>query len=105
MTPKSIVFSAALLVIVMKPFGARASDREVEIALSGVGDVAQLCSWVDSSESLFGGVPCDKDHNRDADMTVVSEVPEISTFSMLLLGFAAVGFSGYRRNRAAGFPI
>ncbi len=32
---------------------------------------------------------------------VTAGVPEPSTWAMLLLGFAGVGFAGYRRKRAA----
>ena len=32
----------------------------------------------------------------------ITAVPELSTWAMLLLGFAAVGFAGYRRTRSSG---
>ena len=31
----------------------------------------------------------------------VSGVPEVSTWAMMLAGFAALGFTGYRRNKNA----
>jgi hypothetical protein len=34
-----------------------------------------------------------------SDLVVASAVPEPSTWAMLLLGFAGVGFMGYRRSR------
>lgn len=56
-----------------------------------------------SFEDLYGGG--DKDYNDIAfvfrDVGVVAEVPaapEISTWLMMLLGFAGVGFAAYRRN-------
>jgi hypothetical protein len=35
------------------------------------------------------------------DNVSVTAVPEISTWAMLLAGFGALGFAGYRRNKAA----
>jgi hypothetical protein len=34
-------------------------------------------------------------------LSTVTGVPEVSTWAMLLAGFAGMGFVGYRRNKAA----
>jgi hypothetical protein len=42
--------------------------------------------------------------NLDATSLVIStDVPEPSTWAMRLIGFAAIGFAGYRRSRRVNF--
>jgi hypothetical protein len=36
-----------------------------------------------------------------AGFSYTSAVPELSTWAMMLAGFGALGFAGYRRNKAA----
>jgi hypothetical protein len=60
-----------------------------------------------TSETLsFYGVtdPCVGTCGNEVTNVSVSAVPEISTWAMMLLGFAGVGFAGYRRttNRLSG---
>jgi hypothetical protein len=41
----------------------------------------------------------------DISVSAVSGVPEPSTWAMMLLGFAAIGFAAYRRNNRAAFRL
>jgi len=43
--------------------------------------------------------------SRDAVLTISAAVPEPSTWAMLILGFAGVGFMAYRRNGRGAFAI
>ena len=41
----------------------------------------------------------------NADVTINPSVPEPSTWAMMLLGFASLGFAGYRRARKVAVPV
>ena len=58
--------------------------------LSGAAEVFDVVNYARN-----GGIPSGLDVRFGA-------VPEISTSAMMLAGFAALGFAGYRRNRTVG---
>jgi hypothetical protein len=47
------------------------------------------------------------DPNSDGpyDVIVNASVPELSTWAMMLLGFAGLGFAGYQRKRTRTVPV
>jgi hypothetical protein len=51
-----------------------------------------------STDGPFGGQFFDQ-ANLDGTLTVASAVPETSTWAMIILGFAGVGFMSYRRKQ------
>jgi hypothetical protein len=88
------------------PAGARpkATNRDIYLyAYPARGDIAEG----DFTDKLFD--PDTASYIRYTyvwanitSLTVSSGVPEPSTWAMLLLGFAGLGFAGYRRTKNAG---
>jgi hypothetical protein len=59
-----------------------------------------------TTPAVFSGGPdFDASNDGDADKIIVSAIPEISTWAMMLLGFIGLGFTGYRRNHRARIHI
>ena len=88
-TPSSVAINGTLYAFTITPIGATAE----ELAISGLdligGQVTvtlnRSTNWVFASEIQFLGVP--------------SAVPEPSTWAMMLIGFAALGFAARERKR------
>jgi hypothetical protein len=92
-TPSGVAINGTLLPFTITNIGATAQ----ELAISGLnligGDVTvtlyKSTNWVFASEIQFLGVP--------------SGVPETSTWAMMLIGFAGLGFAFRRSRRKAAF--
>ena len=100
-------------------FGGRAGDNASMVTSFGGRNIAgsaisgHLGSWVDESfrviatattERLeFTAIALSNCASCGAEVTNVSlaAVPEVSTWIMMLVGFGALGFVSYRRNKAA----
>jgi hypothetical protein len=88
-------------------------DRDQDASISFVGEQPQQLSW--HSAALVSGVlsftstlPPDASLELFVDLPTgysVAPVPEPSTWAMLLIGFAAIGFAGRWRNRNATLNI
>jgi probable HAF family extracellular repeat protein len=63
------------------------------------GSIISLGRLPGSTDSIANGI---NDVGQVVGYSYVSYVPESSTWAMMLLGFAGLGFVGYRRSRKAG---
>jgi hypothetical protein len=63
--------------------------------LASNSDIKILEGWAETNSFGVTG------SNREANVSVIYAVPEPSTWAMLLLGFAGVGFMAYRRRDTA----
>jgi hypothetical protein len=104
-------------------FGGRVGDNASMVTSFGGVNIAgsaisgHLGSWVDESfrviatsttERLeFTATALNNCASCGAEVTNVSltAVPELSTWTMMLAGFGALGFAGYRRNKAASVTV
>jgi len=61
---------------------------EIETELFGINDVGEVVGYY-------------SDEMGDANGFAATAVPELSTWAMVLVGFAGLSFAGYRRTRKA----
>jgi hypothetical protein len=64
---------------------------------TGGGATADFLNTAQLSLGLPGGVT----FTSDSGVLLTASVPELSTWVLMLLGFASLGYAGYRRNKAA----
>jgi hypothetical protein len=67
----------------------------VETSTGNLGPGADICSIGPESYCGYGG------SRLTVDYSINSAVPEPSTWAMMILGFAGVGFLAYRRRQTA----
>jgi hypothetical protein len=82
------------------------------IAASGTPFTPNLQSWIRVDPSLapdWSRIGTDITHqgpfNASFSLTGVGAVPEPSTWAMMILGFAGIGFMAYRRKNVASFRV
>ena len=68
--------------------------------VSGPGVAGNYLAWFDTDDGFFlnnGVQPFASD--QALEMEVLAATPEPSTWAMMLIGFAGLGFAGYRSTR------
>src|ERR1700677_4605761 len=97
--------------MVLDLFGTPTGDHVIPLVTAGAFDGPGF-SFFFVSQTCTGGSVCDQ---AEVGLTPVSRIfgsvtipvsvttaaPEPSTWAMILLGFAGLGFAGYRRTRVA----
>ncbi len=87
------------------PPGGYFDDYGVMFKLSN-GDIVDMYSNGDAPTDAYYGVVVYDPSTGVADYTsadgLILTVPEPSTWAMMILGFAGLGFAGYRKSRKAG---
>ncbi len=90
------------------------NDAGQVVGSSEVGRVTYATEWSGGSVINLGGLPGSTLSGADSindggqavgsSGTYIGAVPEPSTWAMTLLGFAGLGFAGYRQARAGRAP-
>jgi hypothetical protein len=70
--------------------------------ISGPGDILQ---WSLSPVLTSGGTLILDNASVDVAFSAIVSVPELSTWAMMLLGFAGLGFAGYRQRQKGAASV
>jgi hypothetical protein len=78
-------------------------DQEYVVSGGSTWQTFNITSYLDTTQSNLVGISFWGNTGGAAylDNVSITSVPEVSTWAMMLAGFAGLGFVGYRRNKAA----